>query len=72
MALFAVVIGFSLYFLLGPLLLLLAIRVFLWLGRAVDLPSALGVFGAETRRSFRAHANVLDREFGEHVGHRAD
>jgi hypothetical protein len=72
MALVAVVIGFCLYFILGPLLLLLAVRVFLWLGRAVDLPNALGVFGAETRRSFRAHATLLDREFGEPVGHRAD
>jgi len=52
------------YFLLGPLIALIGARVVLWLGRALDLPDALGVFGAEVARAFRAHAKLLDREMG--------
>ena len=63
MAVFAL-LGFCLYFLLGPLLFLIAVRVFLWLGQVFNLPNALGVFFAETRRTFLAHTRALDREFG--------
>jgi hypothetical protein len=64
MAVLAVLLVFALYFVLGPLLLLIAVRIFLWLGQGFDLANALGVFAAEIRRSFLAQARALDREFG--------
>jgi len=64
MSVVALLFGFALYFIVGPLLLLIAIRVFLWLGRRFDLADAVGVFVAETRRSFLAHERALDRELG--------
>jgi len=65
-------LGFCLYFLLGPLLFLIAVRVFLWLGQVFNLPDALGVFVAETRRSFFAHTRALDREFGARTDARTE
>jgi hypothetical protein len=58
----------SLYFIVGPLLLLIAVRIFLWLARVFDLANAAGEFGADVRRSYRAHARTLDREFGAGPG----
>lgn len=60
----ALVVFLVLYFLLGPLLVLVAVRIFLWLARILDLASPVGMFGAEVRRSFRAHTSTLDRELG--------
>jgi hypothetical protein len=64
MALIPIVVFFAGYFVVGPLLLLIAVRIFLWLGGALELPNALGVFGADTRRAFLAHTRALEREFG--------
>jgi hypothetical protein len=68
----ALLVAFTLYCILGPLLLLIAIRIFLWLGQAFQLANALGVFVAETRRSFLAHARALDREFGTSTNARTE
>jgi hypothetical protein len=63
---------FTLYFVIGPFLCLVAIRIALWLARMFELPDALGRFGADTRRSFLAHTRMLDRELGPSVGQHAD
>jgi hypothetical protein len=72
MPLVALLLMAAFYFVIGPLLLLIAIRIFLWLARMFDLSNAVGVFSAEIHRSFLAHARALDREFGTGVNQRAE
>ena len=58
------ILTIAMYFILGPLVVLIGARILLWLGQSFGLPDALGVFGAEVARAFRAHSRFLDREMG--------
>lgn len=64
----AVVLGIALYLVIGPLVFVVATRIFLSIGRAFELPNAIGVFAAEVRRAFRAHSGTIDRDFGPPPG----
>ena len=54
-----------LYIMIGPLVLVIWLRVALWIGVAFGLDDSLGKFVAETRRSFDNHRRLLSREMGE-------
>ena len=51
-----------LYVTIGPLMLVIALRVALWFGDALSLDDAIGTFVAEARQSFDAHRRTLERE----------